>query len=91
MQQGPHAIEVTFIPTIWVPHFIVEEEGQDGGQCQFLCKNIAPTLTMICNINCESIVFASFQGSNFNFYDILALEFACVLYMYRYDVHHLMN
>jgi hypothetical protein len=38
MQQGLHVVEVTFIPTIWVPHFIVDEEGQDGGQCQFLCK-----------------------------------------------------
>ncbi len=37
MQQGPRVVEVTFIPTIWVPHFIVDE-GQDGGQCQFLCK-----------------------------------------------------
>jgi hypothetical protein len=38
MQQGPHVVEVKFIPTIWVPHFIVDEKGQYGGQCQFLCK-----------------------------------------------------
>jgi len=33
----------------------------------------------------------NFQGSNFNFYYILAPRFAYVLYMYRCDVNHLMN
>jgi hypothetical protein len=38
MLQGPHLVEVAFIPTIRVLDFIVGEEGKDGGRCCFLCK-----------------------------------------------------
>jgi hypothetical protein len=31
MQQGPHLVEVTFIPTTQVHDFIVGEKGKDGG------------------------------------------------------------
>jgi hypothetical protein len=39
MQHSPCLVEVTFIPIIWMFYFINGKEGQDGGQCQFLCKN----------------------------------------------------
>jgi hypothetical protein len=40
MQQGPHLVEVAFIPTTWMFDFIVSEEGKDGGWCFFVffCK-----------------------------------------------------
>ncbi len=38
MQQGPCLVNIAFIPTTWVTHFVISEEGQDGGKCQFLCK-----------------------------------------------------
>ncbi len=56
----------------------------------FFAKNTSSTLTMICN-NCKYIMLLSFQGSNFNFYYIFAPRFAYILYMFRCDVHHLMN
>ncbi len=79
-----------FIPTTRMLDFIVGEEGKDGGQCRFLCKKTSATLTMICN-NCEQIVLLSFRGSNFNLYYISTSRFAYILYMFKCDVHHLMN
>jgi hypothetical protein len=31
-------VKVPFISTTWVFDFIVGKEGQNGGQCSFLCK-----------------------------------------------------
>jgi hypothetical protein len=56
----------------------------------FFAKNTSSTLTMIYN-NRELIMLMSFQGSKFNFYYILAPRFVYILYMYKCDVHHLMN
>jgi hypothetical protein len=36
-------------------------------------------------------MFLSFQGSSFNLYYIYAPRFTYILYMFRCDVHHLMN
>jgi hypothetical protein len=38
MQQGLCLVEVVFTPSTWMFDFIADEEGKDGGRCQFLCK-----------------------------------------------------
>jgi len=40
VQQGHHLVKLAFTFTTWVLDFIVGEEGQNGGQCSFLCKKM---------------------------------------------------
>jgi hypothetical protein len=49
MQQGLCLVEVAFIPTTWVPNFIVGKKVNMVDDVDFFAKNTLSTLKMNCN------------------------------------------